>query len=153
MRLQIMKRRKGPFQTEPLTFELDEKELLNAAGNALLAHHKHATLDGVSPDTEARKRALDPRGSAGRALKAGTRGPHRGAPQVGVQDAGSGMGKFSKSLGKLFRDKKVIIAADRFFDQWLEREATRGVTYFEVTGAAETAMDKALQPVVDKAFA
>lgn len=142
-RVVVLPRSRGEFSSEPLTFELEGRDLIKSAAKGLADHHKRTVAAGADPGTGGRQKALRQDGSAAKAARDGKRPNLRGSTEHQ---------RFPKSIAWEIRGKHSVVAASVYFDWWLQREAKRGVEYFSVDGNADKALTKALQPVVDRMF-
>ena len=129
--------RSSDYESDELTITLDAAAITKALTAAVAKHHREAIASGQLPSGGS-QRALGPdeRARAGQ----GKRSPRRGMGQEG---------RFVKSIGSQSSrgDLKATgaVAADPYFDDWQERERSRGVEYFEADGDVEDVVDAVLE--------
>ena len=130
------------YQADSISVDLVVSDLAAEVGNAVAEHHREAI-------------------SSGRRSSGGPQRPlgpdERKRAQKGKRNAERGMGgegRFPRSIGASASKGKTqaaaTIAADAFFDDWQEAEASRGVEYLEVDGDVDAAVDALIDADIRK---
>ncbi len=132
------------YTSDSLTADLEPDKLATSIAQAVALHHQLAIRSGKKP-SGGRQKPLGP--------------DERRRAQKGKRDDDRGMGTkgaFPDSIGSTKargRTKaSAEVAAAPFFDEWQERERSRGVEYLETDGDVDELVDAMILADLEKAL-
>lgn len=125
------------YSADQIKVTLDASGLAKRIGEAVAERTREAIRSGEEPSGKA-QRTLGP-GERSRAAR-GKRSAVRGMGSEGRFPASIG----STSSGDATK-AHADVAADPFFDEWQEREASRGVEYFDADGDIEELVERCIE--------